>query len=207
MKPKPLTYTIKQIDQLRAVSHPMRVAILEQVAHEALTVTAIAQAIKSPVNRAYYHVVELERAKVISAVRRRKRANLVEKLYQAVAPNIRVDEKLFHRGGAAGLDLFHETIRSVLDASADDLRGMADGGTIGPETLERTIRAFVRLRLRPRDLDELQRRLRELIDDFKGRDRADATSRAALTVVFCPYPDAAPEGAAPLATRSRKKKS
>lgn len=204
---KPLTYTIKQLDQLRAVSHPMRVAILEQIANQPLTVTAIAQAIKTPVNRAYYHVIELERAKVIRAVRTRKRANLVEKLYQAVAPNIRVDEKLFHRGGAAGLDLFHETIRSVLDASADDLRRMADRGPIGPDTLERTIRAFVQLRLRPRDLEELHGRLRDLIDEFKGRDRADATSRAALTVVFCPYPDATPTTPAPTTKRTGKKKT
>lgn len=206
MTHKPITHTINQLDQLRAVSHPMRIAILEQIAHEALTVTAIAQAIGAPVNRAYYHVMELERAKVIRAVRTRKRANLVEKLYQAVAPNIRVDEKLFQRGGAAGLDLFYETIRSVLDASADDLRRMADSGALGPETLEQTLRSFVRLRLRPRDIDELQRRLRALIDEFKGRDRADATGRAALTVVFCPYPDVAVESRATVVKRSRKKK-
>jgi DNA-binding transcriptional ArsR family regulator len=180
----------------------MRNQIIELIALEALTVTDIARRVKESPNRVYYHVTELERAGLIRTVRTRTRGNLAEKLYQTIAPYIRVDERLF-RKGAEGLELFHETIQTVLDTASLDLRKVGSGSALTGGDLEKAIRSFNLLRLSPGDIERLGGRLRSLLDEFKARERPDATSRAALTIVFYPHPESTPEPADKKKRRSR----
>jgi DNA-binding transcriptional ArsR family regulator len=187
-----ITHTISSLTELRALcSHPMRNQVVELIALEPMTVTDIARRVKETPNRVYYHVTELEKAGLIRAVRTRTRGNLAEKLYQTVAPYIRVDERLFRRG-AEGLELFHETIQTVLDTASLDLRKVDSNRALTGGDLERAIRSFNLLRLSPGDIERLGERLRKLLDEFKARERPDAPSRAALTIVFYPHPDSIP---------------
>jgi len=165
----------------------MRSEIIELIALEPMTIAQVAKQVKESPNRVYYHVTELEKAKLIRVVKRVRKGNLIEKVYQAVAPWIRVDERLF-QGGPRARGLFHESVQTILDSAASDLGKLDDEAPLGRAVLDHVLRTFNLMRLEQRDIAELSRRLKNLVTEFKKRERPELPKRAALTVVFYPHP-------------------
>jgi DNA-binding transcriptional ArsR family regulator len=179
-------HTIRSTGQLRAlVSHPMRSEIVELVALEALAISQIAQAVKEQPNRVYYHVSELTKAGLLRVAGSARKGNLIERRYQSVAPWIRVDERLFERG-RQGRGLFARTIEHVLDAASADLGRLDEAGPLDAAMLEHVLRTFNLLRLGPKDVAVLGRKLKALVTEFKRKERPGAAPTAALTIVYYP---------------------
>ena len=71
-------------EQLQALSHSTRVAILEAL-REPASAAAVARALGQPRQRINYHLKELERVGLVEPVEERRKGNFIETLYRAVA--------------------------------------------------------------------------------------------------------------------------
>jgi DNA-binding transcriptional ArsR family regulator len=76
-------------DRVAAVTHPLRVAILEAL-REPNSASGVARAISETRQKTNYHVKALLDAGLLKAVGERRRGNFVEQLYQSVAPTFLV---------------------------------------------------------------------------------------------------------------------
>src|SRR5262245_50017494 len=117
------THYIRDLETLRLAFRPPRPAVLEKL-KQPMTVTELATALGEPPSRLYYHVNELERIGLIRVAELRDRGNLREKVYQVIAPSIRVDPAVF-QSGAEGHEVLHETVLAVLAAAGDGFRRAA----------------------------------------------------------------------------------
>jgi DNA-binding transcriptional ArsR family regulator len=121
-KPKPQgTFVIKDRDTLKVVADPLRTQILETMVGEPQTVKQVAGKLGLAPSKLYYHFGLLEKHGLIEVVETRAVANMTEKLYQATASDLRMEDGLLTVATDEGRDVFHTVIQSTIDTTRDDL--------------------------------------------------------------------------------------
>jgi DNA-binding transcriptional ArsR family regulator len=94
---------ITTLEQLKAISDPLRVDVLEIITHEALTVKQMAEKLNQPPTKLYYQVSELETAGFVTLVGTRIKSGIIEKYYRTVSESIQVDRTLLNEECLPGL--------------------------------------------------------------------------------------------------------
>ena len=199
-------YVIRDLEQLRVLSHPLRIQILEKLIEEPRSVAQVAARLRESPNKIYYHLTELERQGLIRVVKTQKKGNLIEKYYQPVAQFFRVDESLFHRG-PEGLEAFYRSIVTLLDATALDLRKAIQAGRLTAEEVDQVLRLYVRFRLHPDHIERFRQKLEALIEEFAALETPEAPAQATLTLIFYPWREIDPTAAEPGESRSTEESS
>ena len=90
------SYDLETVEQLRAIADELRMRIVDQLAHQAMTVTQLAEWLGEAPNKLHYHVRELERVGLVKKVETREKGAILEKYYRAVAQEINVPQHLLH---------------------------------------------------------------------------------------------------------------
>jgi DNA-binding transcriptional ArsR family regulator len=87
------SFKITDIESLKAITHPMRLQLLERL-KQPQTVKELAAALDTPPTRLYYHVNLLEEKGFIQVVDTQIVSGIIEKQYQAVARQYQIDDNL-----------------------------------------------------------------------------------------------------------------
>jgi DNA-binding transcriptional ArsR family regulator len=152
---------VPNLESLRVIADGRRHEILTALIREPLTVRALAEQLRLPRTRLYYHLELLERHGFVRVVHTRMVSGALERTYRAVARTFRVDRSALSDTAAAAID---EAQATILQAVAEDMRSRRD---VTRDPL--VARAFVRLNARR--YAELEARVRALVAEY--RDDAD----------------------------------
>lgn len=114
-------HSIKTLEQLKVLTHPLRLRILELLIEKPMTTKQVAEALGEDPLKLYYHVEVLEQAGLIELVETRMKANLQEKHYRAVAKDFSVDESLFAFGGREVADTVAKLLNNLLDVVREEV--------------------------------------------------------------------------------------
>src|SRR5690348_9846704 len=89
-------YIIRDLQQVKALSDPIKLKILEAICLEPKTTKQVAEVLeeKQP-TKLYHHVEALERVGLIKLVKTKANRGTVERYYQSVANRFQVDKSLF----------------------------------------------------------------------------------------------------------------
>ena len=181
---------VSSAEQLKTISDPLRMGILESVGSEALTVKQIAARLGQPVTKLYYHVSALEEAGFIVVVDTRIKSGIVEKYYRIAADTIQVDRRLLSQSD--GRDAALQTVFSALfDSTIADLQQSFAAGLLGLEEQDagfdqRLILTRSIYQLRAGDVSRFIERFHALLQEMNAAgDQADTVSYA-CTLAFYP---------------------
>ena len=184
---------ITQLDQLRALSDPLRLRVVEALIERELSVTRLAAQVRVPASRLYHHVDLLLDSGLIEVTRRVPRRGTEERWLRAAARDYTLDGSLFTMGPGRdrSLEALLEMSGSVFDTVTNELGDAIRRGVIDPA---RPARRVV-LESRPLELGDeaytaLTRELPAWIDQFARRHRSGRPPRHRLVVVL--YPTARP---------------
>ncbi len=83
-------YNLETVEQMRAIADPLRVGIVQALAHQAMTVTQLGDVLEAAPAKIHYHVRELERVGLLRLVETREKGGILEKYYRPVARNFAV---------------------------------------------------------------------------------------------------------------------
>ncbi len=177
-------------DELQALGHPTRVAILEALREPAAAAT-LARSLSRSRQLVNYHLKELERAGLVERVGERPKGNFVEALYRAVARSFVVSPQLAHsqRRRVEALRRQHHltTLLDVGERIQHDAAQLLDRAALdGADVLSATVDAEVRFSTpehRAAFMDEYLATLRELLE------RHGASEGEPFRVVMAVYPD------------------
>lgn len=86
-------HSLTDPEQLQALSHSTRVAILEAL-REPMSAASVARVLGQPRQRINYHLKELERVALVERVEERRKGNFIETLYRAVARSFVVSPQI-----------------------------------------------------------------------------------------------------------------
>lgn len=188
--------TLSDPEQLQALSHSTRVAILEAL-REPMSAASVARVLGQPRQRINYHLKELERVALVERVEERRKGNFIEALYRAVARSFVVSpqiawsnprrlEALQRQHSLGTLVEMGERLQAdaavLLDRAAYDSEEIASAG----------VTAEVRFASeddRAAFMDAFLRSTRELLEEHGAKEGEP------FRAVFAVYPQAATEGA------------
>jgi DNA-binding transcriptional ArsR family regulator len=163
---------VADLDALRVLADGRRHEILTALIHEPLTVRILAERLRLPRTRLYYHIDVLERHGLVRVVQTRMVSGALERTYRAVARTFRVDRRAL---GAAASAVVDATQASMLHAVADDLQARRKPGR---DPL--VSRAF--LRLTAERYGELEARLHALIAEYHRDDAGGEPAELAFAL-------------------------
>lgn len=167
---------LNELDQLKALSVPLRLKIIKMLQKEPMTTTQVANVLNEKPNRLYYHVTELERVGILEVVETKQRGNLVEKYYQPVARLFRIDPGIFQQG-PEGQQVYLETAISNCDHTILDIRDAVDRGLMPPEEMKKAMCVHMDFTLSEDESQQISDDFRELLEEWKQRSMNSGTDR------------------------------
>ena len=169
------TFVIQDLETLKVIADPLRSQLLELLIQETLTVKQLAEKLGLAPSKLYYHVNQLEKHGLIEVVETRVVANMIEKLYHAMASNIDVDPGLLRFSTPEGQENIHAVLTATIDATREDLVRSLDARAFELEggAAEQPRRAFINRvlsRLSEEQASQFKARFCELVEEFTQAD-------------------------------------
>jgi len=184
----PIVHEMATLEQLRAVSDPLRIAIFRLLREREQTVKELCDELGESSTRLYYHVGELERVGLVRLVRTEAKSGTTHKYYRSVSRFLNVPTSLLHEETSspeqeAAVDWFC----SMLENSVMDVR-QAFSST-GPD-FDRELTFVTRnyIRTTPEKAREFVRKLEALQEELLAADDEDAAFRITFTASLVPTP-------------------
>ena len=153
------TYKIRDLTQVRLLSDPLKLRILQAFAERARTTTEVAAALDENVTKLYRHVDALFDAGLLEVTDERRKRGTVERTFRAVGRRFEADHSLFvgeenRNGRHAAMEMLRAGEQEIVDA----ISRSADAGD------QDTILVRVRCKATPARIAELHRSLCDWVD-------------------------------------------
>ena len=167
-------------ERIRGYVHPVRMAILQHLAAERLTVTAVARRLEVHPANLTHHFKRLERLGLIRLVEKRDTGRNLEKLYRAAARSFVVRPRARTPRGktALVLSILRDSLQMAIDSPA-----AAASPAIG---------LLVNVRLRGGDVDRFAKRIRALAAEFGRADHEQGRAYELNVSLYPAQPGATP---------------
>jgi DNA-binding transcriptional ArsR family regulator len=186
-EPRP-ELVITDVEQLRAISDPLRIRLIEAMADTPLrswTAKELAERLGTKQTKLYHHLNLLEEHGFIEVAETRMVSGILEKRYRVTAVSFRVDRSLLAGGGT---DAIGEVLDAIFDKARNEILAGQRAGLVDLGADERERRRMAlwasHARLSPASVRKVQRLVERLaaMDDLEEPDGADY----GLVVAFYP---------------------
>ncbi len=184
-------FVVDDIELLKVIAHSTRLDILQSLKHPK-TVKEIAKLLKLPATKLYYHVNLMEKHGLIQVVETNIVSGIVEKKYQVVARNYRIDDQLL-ADQSASTENMYRMVSAMLDMTRSEIQRTMAVTQQNPFDASRGILWRTSLRLTPEQYERFYGRFQTLLDELGAQDQKEAeagTDLYGLTVAW--YPVVAP---------------
>lgn len=171
--------TIEDLEQLRLLSDPLKLSLVQVFGEAEGTVASAAEALGEPQTKLYRHVDALLNAGLIEVTREQPKRGTVERWFRTVARRFEVADELFAGDGPQEEE---RTVRDLLrSVEAELLQALR----VKDEKTSPTVARF-RARLTPEQLEELQNRLFVWMDELDSEPEAgeDTIDIGALIALY-----------------------
>ena len=186
-------YTINDVETLKVLAHPQRLAILRNL-DKPRTVKEVAERMDADPTKLYYHVRMMENADVVIVTETNVVSGIIEKKYRAAAREYQVAEDLVFSDSFDGSNL-HDIAKSLFDNAQYHLRRSVESELINlKEPNDQITNALFTnsYKLNDTQLREFNERLQLLTGDLTDWTKANADQEATeylLTFAFFPIAD------------------
>ena len=180
------SHSLENLNQIKALAHPLRQQILELMIEAPITTKQVADRLGEKPTKLYHHVHTLEVAGLIKLVKTRRKRGTTEKYYEAVAERFVIDRQAVEVRLATDDEPgnFESIISNSLDETLHEIRESMDTGLIRDDDESVFIRSH--LQVTPQQVSTLVKRLQEWICDCQASQNSEAETQYGLTVAFYP---------------------
>jgi predicted ArsR family transcriptional regulator len=175
------THKIRDLEQIRLLSDPLKLRLLQAFAESARTTKAAAVELGESVTKLYRHVDALHDAGLIEVVEENQKRGTIERTFRAVAQRFEADHSLFtdapwDEGTIAARDMLRVTEAEILNMLANT----------HDDTDERAIIMRVRGKASPEKVAELRGALNAWLESLPDHDdtQGEATQEFGGLIAF-----------------------
>ena len=163
------THKIKDLDQVRLLSDPLKLRLLQAFAASAKTTKQVAAELGESITKLYRHVDALHDSGLLEVVEEKQKRGAIERTFRAVAQRFEADYSLFSDApGDEGID----AARQMLRVSETEILKILANARDDDE--EQAIVMRIRGRATPEKIAELRTTLQEWLDSIPNCDQSPA---------------------------------
>ena len=179
------TYKIKDLEQIKLLSDPLKLQLLQAFALAERTTKQVAEELGESVTKLYRHVDALHDAGLLEIIQETRKRGTVERTFRAVAQRFEADHELFAEDAEQeGINVARDLLRAgeaeILEAIAS--MGKGEGDALEP--------LFVRFRCTgtAERIEELRDSLANWIESVQAEDecKEGGTDEAGAMIAFYP---------------------
>jgi DNA-binding transcriptional ArsR family regulator len=160
------SYRISDLEQIKALSHPLRMRIIETLAAaEPMTTKQVAEALGEKPTRLYHHVDKLLQVGLIRLTHTRQNRGTTEKYYEAIAKQFRAGPDLFGDDDPGGQrDAIRPMIHTVFDNTIAEMLRLVDAAEPGDKLEDIGMLSYIEMHLEQEQIDVVQQKLKDVLD-------------------------------------------
>ena len=160
------TYQIQDLEQVRLLSDPLKLRLIQAFAEAAKTTKQVSIELDESITKLYRHVDALHNAGLLEVVEERQKRGTVERTFRAIAQRFEADHSLFsdeagHEGQAA--------IREVLRVGQEEILSVLANASKQNEENEAIV-LRIRGKATPEKIAELRKTLQAWLDSIPNYD-------------------------------------
>ena len=161
------TYKIKDLEQVRLLTDPLKLRLVQAFAESAKTTKQVAEELGESVTKLYRHVDALHDSGLLDVVQEKQKRGTIERTFRAVAQRFEADHSLFSDAGSKeGTQVAREMLRvseaEILNVLANDHDGEE----------EKAIVMRIRGRATEEKIAELRETLREWLESVPSHNES-----------------------------------
>lgn len=182
-------FLVDDLELLKVIAHNTRLDILQSLKRPK-TVKEVAKLLKLPATKLYYHVNLMEKHGLIQVVETNIVSGILEKKYQVVAHNYRIDNRLLTDQPAASQEL-EQMLNTIFDITRTEIRRTVQHTNQNPFADDQDIGILWRasFRLTPAQHKEFHGRIQSLLQEiaqYSQDDVAENDTVYGLTLAYYP---------------------
>lgn len=177
------TYKIKDLDQIRLLSDPLKLQLLQAFAEGEKTTKQVAIDLGESITKLYRHVDALHDAGLLEIAQETQKRGTVERTFRAVAKRFEADHALFvDEPGEEGTDAVRQLLRA---GEAEILDALANAK---PDDDPDIIFTRFRVKGSPERIAELHRSLSDWLESLQeeGIEDGEPVAEAGAIIAFYP---------------------
>lgn len=163
------THKIRDLEQIRLLSDPLKLRLLQAFAESAKTTKQAAAELGESVTKLYRHVDALHDSGLLEVVEEKQKRGTIERTFRAVAQRFEADHSLFSEAaGDEGID----AVREMLRLSETEILDVLTNARADDE--EQAILMRVKGRATPEKIAELRATLQQWLESVQNCDPSPA---------------------------------
>lgn len=171
-------FVVKDLEQIKALSSPYRISIIEAFNGEAATAKHISSKIGEPHSKVNYHIKLLAKVGLLQLVKESPKYGVIEKYYQPIAKSFVIDSKITNN-----VDEVDKFKSAVFDRISKDFVENSRNDAI---TLPSKITYDGNIYMTKDEVSDLNEKISELMAPYRNQeDRKDAI-KCSVGVVITP---------------------
>jgi DNA-binding transcriptional ArsR family regulator len=170
------SYRISDLEQVKALAHPLRMRIIEALAaSEPMTTKQVAESLGETPTRLYHHVDLLEKTGLIRLTHTRQNRGTTEKYFEAIARQFRADTDLFSEESTVDQEsALRPMIRTVFDNATAELLRLLDTPRADKLLEDEGLLSYVEMHLTQEQIDDVQQKLKDVLDHLQSFEDPEA---------------------------------
>ncbi len=171
-------FVVKDLEQIKALSSPYRISIIEAFNGEAATAKHISSKIGEPHSKVNYHIKLLAKVGLLELVKESPKYGVIEKYYQPIAKSFVIDSKITNIGDE--VDKFKS---AVFDRINKDFIENSRNEEI---TLPSKITYDGNIYLTKEEISELNNKISAILEPYRGSKDVANKIKCSAGVVITP---------------------
>ena len=169
------SYRISDIDQVKALAHPLRMRIIETLAaSDPMTTKQVANALGEKPTRLYHHVDMLQKTGLIRLTHTRQNRGTTEKYYEAIAKQFRAGADLFSDESSDDQkNALRPMIRTVFDNTLSEMLRLVELNDFEEKLEEEGLLSYLEIHLPQEKVDIVQQKLKGVLEYLQGLDESE----------------------------------
>lgn len=169
------SYRITDLEQVKALSHPLRMRIIETLgAADPMTTKQVAEALNEKPTRLYHHVDMLQKSGLIRLTHTRQNRGTTEKYYEPIARQFRAGADLFSDESSDDQkNALRPMIRTIFDNTLSEMLRLVELNNFEEKLEEEGMLSYLEIHLPQDKIDVVQQKLKEVLEYLQGLDEAE----------------------------------
>ncbi|WIF94981.1 winged helix-turn-helix domain-containing protein [Caminicella sporogenes] len=178
---------LRELEQIKAISHPYRIEILEAFEDSSATAKQIADKMGEPHAKVNYHIKILLKVGILELIEEKIKLGIVEKYYMPAAKTFVIDKSILDSGEKKVLDSVNQAKISIFKNISKDFYKAVE--VADEKNYPKKILHFNDYYLTLDEIDKLQDKMAALIEEFlKGKKdkNRENTKRYSISTLMIP---------------------